>query len=763
VRRALVPVLAVALLAGAAPALAERPDAGLQDPQELDLAQHVDPMVGTFAPGFVVPGASTPFSMAQVSPDTGGEVAYSGYTWHDPQIRGFSHVHLSGPGVKKAGEIPLLPTTGPVVSSDWRQFASTYDHALEEAEAGYYRVRLDTYGVVAELTASPRGGVQRYTFPPVPQANVLLDVGRNISGLQPSSVEVVDDRTVRGVVRGRYPVFFESRFDRPFTATGTWTGTALAPGSRAAEGRGVGAWAVFDAVSDPTVEVRTGISFVDADGARRNLEAELAGRSFDDVRAEARRAWNRELGRVQVSGGAPGDLTTFYTALYHALLHPNVFSDVDGRYLGQDGVVRSSSSHVQYANFSSWDTYKGHNQLLATVWPDRYRDMVLSLLQVARERGHLPRWAEQNLDAAHMSGDPVIPMVVDGWCRGVLDGVPQADLDALYAELVRLVDRREPAWKERGYLPLQTSGRGAGTTLEYGVADFALAVLADATGRTADAERFAAQSLNYRNLLDPETRWVRPRNADGTWHSPFDPALDETGFQEGNAWQYSWLAPHDARGLFDRMGGDAAAVERLDVHFAEPASAVPVVPSEVMNEATFFGIVYRTPFYAPGNEHDLQTPWMYPFARQPWKTASAHRQAQSSFRPTVDGLPGNDDLGGLSGWYVWSALGLGPVTPGAPFYVLGSPRFDTAVLDLPGSKDVRIESPGASAVDRYVTAAELGGEPLDRAWLTHAELRQGGTLRLEMAPVHDPSWATSAEAVPPSLSDSPLRAFACRS
>ncbi|HWG92977.1 MAG TPA: GH92 family glycosyl hydrolase, partial [Mycobacteriales bacterium] len=527
-------------------------------------------------------------------------------------------------------------------------------------------------------------------------------------------------------------------------------------------GRGVGAWAVFDAVADRTVEVRTGISFVDADGARRNLEAELEGRSFDDVRAEARRAWNRELGKVQVTGGAPGDLTTFYTALYHALLHPNAFSDVDGRYLGQDGVVRSSDSHVQYANFSSWDTYKGHNQLLATVWPDRYRDMVLSLLQVARERGNLPRWAEQNLDSAHMSGDPVIPMVVDGWCRGVLDGVAQPVLDELYAELVELVDRREPAWEELGYLPLETSGRGAGTTLEYGVADFALAVLADATGRDADAARFAEQSLAYRELLDPETRWVRPRRADGTWHSPFDPALDETGFQEGNSWQYSWLAPHDARGLFDRMGGDAAAVERLDVHFAEPVSAVPVVPSEVMNEATFFGIVYRTPFYAPGNEHDLQTPWMYPFARQPWKTASAHRQAQGSFRPTPDGLPGNDDLGGLSGWYVWSALGLGPVTPGAPFLVLGSPRFATAVLDLPGSKDVRIEAPGASPAARYVTGATLGGEPLDRAWLTHDELRKGGTLRLSTSAVHDPRWATSAEAVPPSLSDSPLRAFACR-
>jgi putative alpha-1,2-mannosidase len=209
------------------------------------------------------------------------------------------------------------------------------------------------------------------------------------------------------------------------------------------------------------------------------------------------------------------------------------------------------------------------------------------------------------------------------------------------------------------------------------------------------------------------------------------------------------------------MGGDDAAVERLDTHFLEPVAAVPG-PAEVMNEATFFGIVYRTPFYAPGNEHDLQTPWMYPYARQPWKTASVHRQVQGTFRPTIDGLPGNDDLGGLSGWYVWSALGLGPVTPGAPFYVLGSPRFERAALDLPGRNDVVIETPGASLVNRYVTGAELGGAVLDRAWLTHSELRKGGTLRLEMAPTPSSTWATSADAVPPSLSDSGLAAFACR-
>jgi predicted alpha-1,2-mannosidase len=764
-RRPVLVVAAVALLAGAVPALGQddHDPAALRDAEELDLAQHVDPMIGTFAPGFVVPGASTPFGMTQVSPDTGGQFAYSGYLWSDPQINGFSHVHLSGPGVKKAGEIPLMPTTGPVVSSNWRQYASTFDHATERAEAGYYGVRLDTYGIDAEMTATARTGLQRYTFPPTPTANVLFDVSRNIPGVHEASFEVVDTDTVRGWVRGRYPVFFEADFSRPFASSGTWSGPALTPGGTSVTGKGVGGWVTFDALTQRTVEVKVGISFVDAAGARRNLDAEQPGFDFAGVRAAARRAWNVELAKVQVTGGTPLDLRTFYPALYRAALHPNVFEDVDGRYLGGDNQVRVADDRVHYANFSSWDTYKGQNQLLATLWPDRYRDMTLSLLAFARESGKLPRWGEQNLDASHMSGDPVIPMVVDGFCRGVLDDVDPSQLDALYAEMAELVDRREQEWHALGYLPLQKSSRGAGTTLEYGVADFALAVMADAMGNDADAERFVRESTNYRDLLDPETRWIRPRNADGSWHSPFDPAHDETGFQEGNSWQYSWLAPHDSRGLFDRMGGDDAVIERLDTHFSELAGSVaPVAIAEAQSRATLFGLVYRTNQYAPGNEHDLQTPWMYPFAGQPWKTASVHRQIQGVFRPTVDGLPGNDDLGGLSGWYVWSALGLGPVTPGAPFYVLGSPVFERAVLDLPGAKDVTIEAPGASPVVKYVTGATLGDAPLDQAWVPHHDLRKGGTLTLQMGATPSQTWATAPEAVPPSLSDSALSAFSCR-
>lgn len=752
-RRLVAVAAAVGLVALAAPVLADPPS---REPLP-DLAQHVDPMVGTFAPGFTVPGAATPFGMTQVSPDTGGPFAYSGYAWSDPQIQGFSHVHLSGPGVKKAGDIPLMPTVGPVTSSDPRQYASAYDHATETAEAGYYGVRLDSYGIDAEMTATTRTGMQRFTFPPVPQANVLLDVSRSVEGVHAGALEVVDEDTVRGWARGRYPVYFEADFSRPFTSYGTWTGATLRPGSAQAQGKGVGGWVSFDALTSQTVEVSVGISFVDADGARRNLEAERG--PFDELRAAARRDWNRELAKVQVTGGTALDQRAFYTALYHSLLHPNVFNDIDGRYLGFDGAVHLAEGRTQYANFSSWDTYKAQNQLLASIWPDRYKDMLLSLLADAREGGKLPRWGEQNFDASHMSGDPAIPMIVDGFCRGVLDDVPAEDIAGLYAEMKELVDRREAAWHERRYLPLQTSSRGAGTTLEYGVADFSLALMAGSLGDTEGAAAALSDAASYRKLLDPQTRWIRPRNDDGSWLTPFDPALDETGFQEGNSWQYSWLASHDARGLFDLMGGDGPAVERLDTHFSEAvASKVPVAVAEAQNRATLFGLVYRTNQYAPGNEHDLQTSWMYAHAGQPSKVQSVQRQIQGVFRPTIDGLPGNDDLGSLSAWYVWSALGLGPVTPGAPLYVIGSPLFERASLDLPGNKDVVLEAPGASLAGKYVQSASLGGKPLDSAWLTHTALRKGGTLRLEMG-LQPSAWGTATR--PPSVSDSSLDDFGC--
>jgi predicted alpha-1,2-mannosidase len=344
-------------------------------------------------------------------------------------------------------------------------------------------------------------------------------------------------------------------------------------------------------------------------------------------------------------------------------------------------------------------------------------------------------------------------MIADGVCRGIVGG---EEAQALYDEAVKLLGRRPAGLDAKGYLSLADARYAVATTLEYGIADFALALIAQRLGRDDEAQRWLAQSLNYRNLLDPETKWLRPRNADGTWYAGttplgFDPAHDQTGYHEGNAWQYQWLVPHDPAGLFDRMGRPLAT-ERLDHLFT--------APNEVQNRAQFFGLYYVMDTWAPGNEHDLGAPYLYPFLGQPWKTQGELREAQFAYRPTVDGLPGNDDLGGLSAWYVWTALGFGPFTPGAPLHMVGSPVFERASIRL-GKGRFTVEAPGASVAGRYVQRATLNGKPLERAWFHAGAVRRRGTLRLEMGPVPDTAWAADPADAPPSASDTPLGAFGC--
>jgi predicted alpha-1,2-mannosidase len=431
--------------------------------------------------------------------------------------------------------------------------------------------------------------------------------------------------------------------------------------------------------------------------------------------------------------------------MYHAQLHPNVFTDVDGRYRGFDHRPHRARGRTQYANFSLWDLYKGENQLLATIQPGRYRQMLLSLLDDQRLGGKLPRWGEQDYDAAHMSGDPAIPTIADGYCRGL---VAPADAGPLYAAARGLLAQRPKELAKLGYLP-----DNAGTTLEFGVADFALALIARGLGKKADASRLTGGSLRYRRLLDPSTRWIRPRGADGSWRTPFKPT-DEDGFQEGNSWQYSWLAPHDARGLFDRMGGNAAAAARLDHLFSQPPDA------QVGQNG--FGTQYKTDQYAPGNEHDLQIPWLFGFVREPWRTAAVTRSLRTVFRPAPNGLPGNDDLGGLSGWYVWNALGLSPVIPGAPLYAIGSPAFPKTTVDPEGpGAPLTIEAPGTSAARQYVRSASLGRRFLGRAWLYDSEWKRARRLTLEMGTEEGAPWGTAPNAVPPSATSSSLARFGC--
>ncbi len=764
-RRLWVVVLALALAAPLAPVGAS--------PEERP-TDHVDPFIGTFGSGFVFPGPAAPHGMVQLSPDTEGYFAYTGYLWSDTHIRGFSHVHVQSMGVHMGGNIPFMPTTGAVTSSDPLRYMSRFDHANEEASPGYYRVLLHDYATQTELTAGLRVGMHRYTFPDGVDGNVLMDVGRSVPrgsdpvrpGPHQASVDVIDERTVEGTAAtGKgYTVHFAARFDRPFTSFGAWREELDPPeqGVGAVSGNGAGAYASFAGGGE--VRVKVGVSFVSREGAHLNLADELPGEDFDfdALRARTRAAWDDALGAIEVDGGTVADERAFYTALYHAQHHPNVFTDADGRYMGHDEQVHTADGYTHYANFSLWDTYRGQMQLVALIAPDRYRDMLRSLLEIHRQQGRLPRWALQNASPDYMMGDPAVISIADGICRGIVDEPQARDLyEAIRHAL--LEERRDHPYLERGYMGHDESSRGASQTLENAIADFAGALVADHLGEDADRDRLLDLAGNYRNVLDvDDTGFVRPRFSDGSWLDPYHPELPE-GYQEGTGWQWSWVVPHDVRGLFDGMGqgrgGDDLVRERLDVHFGTPvAEHVPYVWPEVQKHITLFGIAYYGNQYQPSNEVELHAPYLYNWAGEPWKTQALVRGIQGLYRPTPDGLPGNDDLGTMSSWYVWSALGFYPPTGGAPLYTIGSPVFSEARIRLTDGV-FTVRAPGASAAGKYVQGASLDGSSLERTWFTHDAFTAGGSLELEMGPAANRSWGTNDP--PPSLSSHPLDAFGC--
>lgn len=754
-----------------------------------DLAAAVDPFIGTLGSGFVFPGPAAPFGMVQLSPDTNGYFAYTGYLWSDFAIRGFSHVHVESMGVPEGGNLPFMPTTGAVMT-DVAQYQSLFDHAHEAASPGYYRVTLDSYGIEAELTAGIRVGMHRYTFPRTAQANVLLDVGRQIAGgtdaaipqrdpgFYSASVQIDDDRTVSGVAnpdRTRpqgYAVYFVARFNRPFTSFGVWSGRGGVPrpGETSVSAVGAGAYVSFDATSDPVVIAKVGISFVSVDNARTNLGSELAGDDFDfdGLRRRTRSSWNDALSAIVVSGGG-APRRSFYTALYHVQHHPNVFSDANGEYLGHDGRVHAIGANdplpagsSYYANYSLWDTYRGEMQLLALIAPERYRDMMRSLAAIALQGGRLPRWSLMNQYPDYEVGAPVLPVIAHGFCQGL---VPDDALGPLYAASRSLAldpaHHPDPDFLTRGYV-----ADGPSDTLEYALADFALALMADALGEASDRDRLLALAGNWRNVFDPQTRFVRPRAADGSWKSPYLPASGD-GFVEGSGWQYTWLVPHDVRALFDAIGaapkhGDRTVLRRLGVFFLTPLdSLVPILVPEIQSKLTVFGLVYEGNQYDPANEPDLQAPYLYDWTGEPWKTQALARAYQGLYRPTPDGLPGNDDLGTMSAWFVWSALGFYPGIPGAPLYVIGSPAFEAASIRLAADAHFTVRAPGASPFGKFVQSATLDGAALERSWFSRAAIIPDGSLDFVLGPFANREWATGEGARPPSMSTSTLASFGC--
>lgn len=736
------------------------------------LTDLVNPFIGTENDGNTYPGAAVPFGMVQFSPDTGHN---TGYDYAQNHIRGFSLVHLSGVGCGLGGDLPVLPTTGDVTQTDYAQYAAEFSHDDEHASPGYYQVGLRS-GIEAELTATARTGVQRYTFPATDKANVLLNAAQSLHSGVSSKVEVLDNRTVRTTITGRgfcqdtkpYTVHTVTRFDRPFTAYGTWNGSTVTAGSKTGSG---GAYVRFDTGKDRTVEATTALSYVDAQGATVNLRAE-GGRSFDTVRHRAQQAWEDRLDDVRAQGGSDALRRTFYSSLYRSFLAPNIGSDADGRYTGWDQQVHRARDFTYYQNWSLWDTYRTQSQLLALLAPREARDMAISVIRIDEESGWLPKWGYGTVETNIMTGDPVTPFLTNAYQQGLLkgyeerayralqqnaDGVPPTDSAAVGREANKeyLANGFAPYIKDRPHAKPGDSDydHGASVTLEYALSDAMLAQMARDLGHDADATRYAARAQSYRNIFDPSTGFFRARDASGAFVGPVDPAQSE-GFHEGTSWQYQWLVPQDLPGMVDLIGGQQAANARLDSFFAYDQLLAD--PAKTAREVWVNGPYdyYNADKYNPQNEPDLIAPYAYLSTGEPWKTTDVVHAALTLFTDGPTGMTGNDDLGTMSAWNVLSSIGIFPVQPGYDTWGLSTPVFDRVDLTLDRRYyphgALTVKAPGTSAGDRYIQAARTDGTSYDRTYLTTGLLRSVRSLDFTVGP-HPSEWGTSPQAGPPAL------------
>ncbi|MGP5640365.1 GH92 family glycosyl hydrolase [Brachybacterium tyrofermentans] len=775
--RRLAPFIAfAAVLSLAAPLASAAPTDAASPADSVDL---VNPFIGSQAEGNTFPGASLPFGMVQLSPDTGH---YAGYRYTDDRIRGFSMTHVSGVGCGLGGDLPMTPMTGRPDSTDYGEYAQPFRHETESASPGSYQVTLDDPdgAVTAELTATTRTGQQRLTYEGSEESGLMLNAGQALHGMRSSKVEVLDARTIRTTVEGSgfcqetepYTLHFLTTFDRDIENVDLFDGdeftAASTDGSAATEGESrQGAWIGFDTTQDQDVEVTTSLSWVDADGAAGNL-AEEGGRSFDEVRDAARSIWQERLDAIMVEGGSEEQRRTFYSSLYRSLLGPHRGDDVDGRYLGWDDEVHTADGHGYYQTSSLWDTYRTQIQLLALIAPQEARDQSISLILQGEQSGRLPRWGWGPVETNVMTGDPVTPQLVTSQQYGLLEGWE----DRLWTQLVQNADTvpstGHPAngragndhYLEHGYVPAETGAEcrpgdcdldhAGSATMEYAVADAAMSVLAEDLGHEDDALRYAERSRSWESIINPDTGFPQPRDADGVFVGDPDPAFTK-GFHEGTCWQYNWLVPQDVPGLIAKIGGTEATNERLDSFFAYDqllADPEGTARDVWVNSAYDY---YGTSRYNPQNEPDLHAPYLYLWTGQPWKSPDVVRAALTLFSDNPSGITGNDDVGTMSAWHVLSSLGIYPAIAGTDVLTIGSPIFDRAVIDLPEpfyDGDLVIEAPGTSQDARYVQQVELDGRTHRQSWLTSADLRDGADLDIDLGT--EPSdWATRRGEQPP--------------
>lgn len=737
----------------------------------------VDPFIGTGGQGHTFPGAVAPFGMVQLSPDSHVGAARQTYDWasgyrhEDPTILGFSHTHFSGAGHSDLGDFLVMPASGDVVpleagATDKPGSGYRSRKADEVATPGYYAVTLADPGVRAELTAGTRVGVHRYAFPAGKAAHLVLDL-RSIIYDYPgkilwSSIRLRPDGMITGMreVRGWAAprrIFFAMRFSAPLTGhrfVSTeenilykgFKGPGRGPETLdSLSGRAIVAQLDFGTLAKP-LEVKVALSGVDENGALANLAAEAG--DFDAIRAKTRSAWADALGAVRIDAPAPMR-TNVYTALYHSLMAPSIWSDADGRWRGPDDQVHEGKDFTFHSTFSLWDTFRAEHPLLTLIQsPQKNADFVNSLIasQQTSPFNILPVWQFAGKETWTMIGYHAVPVIADACLKGIAGIDCRAALKAMVASADYGPYGGLSDYMKLGYVPIDREPEAASKTVEYAYDDWTIARLARKLGDVATAERFEKRAANWRNSFDPKSGFLRARKADGTFRTPFDPTAINYGsdYTEGNAWQYSWFMPHDQGGLFRLLGGDAKAVAKLDAMFDFDNSKIDYSHAE-----DIAGLIGQ---YIHGNEPSHHVAYLYDYAGQPWRTQERLKQiVDSQYKPTVDGLAGNDDLGQMSAWLVFTALGFYPVAPGSGEYVIGRPFVDRAEMLLPSGRRFIMIAEGLSEENRYIGKVTLNGRPLDRSYIRDEEIRMGGELRFIMQPAPNKEWATDTKTRPYSM------------
>ncbi len=715
-----------------------------------DHTQYVDPFIGTGGHGHTFPGAMVPFGMVQLSPDTRMENwdGSSGYHYSDKTIMGFSHTHLSGTGAPEFCDILLMPTTGRVTvlvgdeNDSKTGYRSSFSHKNEFAEPGYYKALLDDYNITAELTATMRTGFHRYTFPESDNAHIIIDL-KNRDRVLASAIKIVNDREISGYRRSiRWAkdqhVYFYAKFSKPFKSYGIAIDDKIVKNIKKAEGTNIKAYVDYQTKTGEQVLVRVGISSVSIEGAKKNLEAENSDGNFDEIRAAAKEAWRKHLSLIDVEGGTEREKRIFYTGLYHTAMAPVALNDVDGQYRGVDHKIHKAQGFTRYTVWSLWDIFRAQMPLYTILEPSRMNDFLKTFLEIYKNGGRLPHWEIWGEYSGSMIGHHALPIILDAYRKGVRG----FDVDLAFKAMKNQVDHGG-YYARMGYIPADKSGGSVSMVMEYAYNDWCIAEMAKLLGKKEDYLIYQQRAQFYRNMYDSQTGFMRPKNSDRQWVTPFDPAQPTEHFVEGNSFQYSLFAPQDINGLIDLIGGE----KKFEAWLVRLFTYKSKYDKEVKDASGLIGQ------YAHGNEPSHHMAYLYDYAGAAPKTQAMVRQIlETMYDDKPNGLKGNEDCGQMSAWYILSAMGFYPVTPGIPNYEIGTPIFKKVTVHLENGKDFIIRAENVSLENKYIQSLKINGRATTKCWFPHQDILSGSEFVFTMGDKPNYNWGVVKEDRPPTES-----------